>query len=185
MIDIKEMQSEFESFMHSACGGRAIIGMFEVDANGDYVSPTIYATFYGWQAATAARDAEIAALKESGPLMERGTDDDGKPFMGTMHQVLQDYRSAADAEAREADRLNTQIVALKAEIGTERTTASPWKLMDSFPPVDLSVGLRKVILWDSRCKAHRIGHPLLENTSDCTHWMALPASPAIQQGGVV
>ena len=119
MIDIKEMQSEFEAFMHSACGGRAIIGMFEVDANGDYVSPTIYATFYGWQAATAL------------------------------------------------------------------AKAAQWKLMDNFPPVDLSVGLRKVILWDSRLKAHRIGHPLLENTSDCTHWMALAASPATRQGGVV
>ena len=71
------------------------------------------------------------------------------------------------------------------QAATALAKAAQWKLMDNFPPVDLSVGLRKVILWDSRLKAHRIGHPLLENTSDCTHWMALPVSPAIQEGSAV
>ena len=52
MSDTNEMRREFEAWMHAAGKGRANAEMFEVDANGDYVLPTIYATFYGWQAAT-------------------------------------------------------------------------------------------------------------------------------------
>lgn len=77
----------------------------------------------------AAKDAEIAALKESGPLMERGSDGDGKPVMGTMKQILQDYRDAADAEAKEVDRLNAEIEALTRQGNTVTMPCNALKAM--------------------------------------------------------
>lgn len=49
--------------------------------------------------------AEVAALRRDGPIIERGTDGDGHPIMGTMRSVLTDYMLAAQAEARLADEL--------------------------------------------------------------------------------
>lgn len=62
MTDTTDMRRDFEAFMHAAGKGRANAEMFEVDANGDYVLPTIYATFYGWQAATAIERERCAVV---------------------------------------------------------------------------------------------------------------------------
>ena len=78
--------------------------------------PVVLALLADVQDALDANDAEQATLSENGPLMERCSDGDGKPIMGTMMPVLQDYRSAADYEAGEVDRLNAEIAALKEVI---------------------------------------------------------------------
>ena len=53
------------------------------------------------------------------------------------------------------------------------------------PMSDGSVfGLKMILMWNAKANAkhqagtHRIGNPLLENTSDCTHWMPLPDAPS-------
>ena len=52
------------------------------------------------------------------------------------------------------------------------------------PMSDGSVfGLKMILMWNAKANAKhqagtcRIGNPLLENTSDCTHWMPLPVAP--------
>lgn len=49
---------------------------------------------------------ENERLMKDGPMMERGTTMDGEVWYGTMREVMNDYKLAADAEAREVDRLN-------------------------------------------------------------------------------
>lgn len=58
---------------------------------------------------------ERDALKIDGPVMQRGTNADGTPWMGTMRECLNDYKLAADVEAQEVDRLNKELAALKAD----------------------------------------------------------------------
>lgn len=49
---------------------------------------------------------ENERLMKEGPTMERGTTLDGEVWYGTMREVMNDYKLAAEAEAREVDRLN-------------------------------------------------------------------------------
>lgn len=53
--------------------------------------------------------ATISLLLVTGPRMERGTNEAGGIKYGTMLDVLNDYKKAAEAEAREVDRLNVLI----------------------------------------------------------------------------
>lgn len=55
---------------------------------------------------------------------------------------------------------------------------------DAWQPIEaLSKFDGVVLLWNETAntkypaKSYRIGHPLLENTMNCTHWMKLPKSP--------
>ena len=61
----------------------------------------------------AALRAEVAALTENGPPMQRGTTIEGTPWMGTMREVLEDYKSAADTEARWGDEARAEIAGLR------------------------------------------------------------------------
>lgn len=62
----------------------------------------------------AAREA--IALRENGPPMQRGTLGDGSPWMGTMRDVLNDYREAAEAEAHERRRAQQEAAAYRTLI---------------------------------------------------------------------
>lgn len=53
--------------------------------------------------------ATISLLLVTGPRMARATNAAGDVKYGTMLDVLNDYRMAAEAEAREVDRLNTVL----------------------------------------------------------------------------
>ena len=114
MSDTNDMRREFEVLLV----GRGASTTHKGEGYGDSLSQSFWVFWQiATERATAAKDTEIASLKKSGPCIVRGTDGYGKPFMGTMEQVLQDYRSAADAEAREVDRLNAKIVSLRKELG--------------------------------------------------------------------
>lgn len=54
--------------------------------------------------ALIAEARQAATLRENGPPMQRGTKGDGSPWMGTMRDVLEDYRAAAATEAHERKR---------------------------------------------------------------------------------
>ena len=45
-------RADFEAVMRAATPSHADEAMFARDADGEYVLPTVYATFFGWQAAT-------------------------------------------------------------------------------------------------------------------------------------
>lgn len=60
--------------------------------------------------------AEVAALTENGPPMQRGTTIEGTPWMGTMREVLEDYKSAADTEARWGDEARAEVAGLRDEL---------------------------------------------------------------------
>lgn len=64
--------------------------------------------------------ATIERLREHGPEMQRGTCGDGTPWMGTMLDVLNDYKLAASVEAdlrrefaAEAERLRGEVEGLR------------------------------------------------------------------------
>ena len=57
--------------------------------------------------------AQVAALTENGPPMQRGTTIEGTPWMGTMREVLEDYKSAADTEARWGDEARAEVAGLR------------------------------------------------------------------------
>lgn len=57
--------------------------------------------------------AQVAALTENGPPMQRGTTIEGTPWMGTMRDVLEDYKSAADTEARWGDEARAEVAGLR------------------------------------------------------------------------
>lgn len=59
--------------------------------------------------------AEVAALTENGPPMQRGTTIEGTPWMGTMREVLEDYKSAADTEARWGDEARAEVAGLRKD----------------------------------------------------------------------
>ena len=61
----------------------------------------------------AALRAQVAALTENGPPMQRGTTIEGTPWMGTMREVLEDYKSAADTEARWGDEARAEVAGLR------------------------------------------------------------------------
>ena len=60
--------------------------------------------------------AQVAALTENGPPMQRGTTIEGTPWMGTMREVLEDYKSAADTEARWGDEARAEVAGLRESI---------------------------------------------------------------------
>ena len=51
--------------------------------------------------------AELDQLRKTGPTMQRGVTAAGMPLMGTMLDVLNDYKAAASVEADEVDRLQS------------------------------------------------------------------------------
>jgi len=57
--------------------------------------------------------AQVAALTENGPPMQRGTTIEGTPLMGTMREVLEDYKSAADTEAKWGDEARAEVAGLR------------------------------------------------------------------------
>lgn len=57
---------------------------------------------------TEAAD-EIERLRSHGPQVQRGTNDDGTPWIGTMRDALEDAIQAAAVEARLADGLRAQL----------------------------------------------------------------------------
>lgn len=59
---------------------------------------------------------ELEILKVYGPQLERATCMDGTIKMGSMLDVLNDYRMAAETEAHEVDRLNSEIDKFKEAI---------------------------------------------------------------------
>ncbi len=99
-------------------------------------------------------------------------------------QVLQHDSLVAKVRALEeeamADR-STQRKALAAI--TDRATAAAsygeaWRPMSVFPP-----NFSGVLMWNVKKNAvhaensYRIGHPIYENTCDCSPWMPLPPPP--------
>ena len=72
---------------------------------------------HGECAAEIARlTAENEALRKHGPPMQRGTTIEGTPWMGTMREVLEDYKSAADTEARWGDEARAEVAGLRESI---------------------------------------------------------------------
>lgn len=55
----------------------------------------------------------VLALVKDGPVMQRGTDGTGAPWMGTMREVLEDYKQAAEVEASLRDEVAGQRDALR------------------------------------------------------------------------
>lgn len=53
--------------------------------------------------------AQLAILEQEGPQVVRGTSAAGLPKMGSMRVALKDAWQAAQAEAREADRLRVEL----------------------------------------------------------------------------
>lgn len=76
----------------------------------------------GAEAADAleAQASEIEALTKHGPPMQRGVRGDGTPWMGTMLDVLNDYKQAAEVEAGIRQEYGREIEALRAD-------AAVWK----------------------------------------------------------
>ena len=68
----------------------------------------------------AALRAEVAALTENGPPMQRGTTIEGTPWMGTMREVLEDYKSAADTEAKWGDEARAEVAGLRSTLADSR-----------------------------------------------------------------
>ena len=64
--------------------------------------------------------AQVAALTENGPPMQRGTTIEGTPWMGTMREVLEDYKSAADTEARWGDEARAEVAGLREALTNTR-----------------------------------------------------------------
>ena len=64
--------------------------------------------------------AQVAALTENGPPMQRGTTIEGTPWMGTMREVLEDYKSAADTEARWGDEARAEVAGLRKALAAAR-----------------------------------------------------------------
>ena len=60
---------------------------------------------------------ELAELKLNGPQVIRGVslDDTSKSWMGSMRDVMNDYKQAAECEAAEVDRLSNEIAGLTRE----------------------------------------------------------------------
>lgn len=58
----------------------------------------------------AEQQARIAELEQNGPEMQRGVDGAGNPWMGTMRQVLEDYKRAAEVEAKLGDEARRTVV---------------------------------------------------------------------------
>lgn len=58
--------------------------------------------------------APAPPVPEDGPMMVRGTNANGVEWIGTMRQVMEDYKQAAEIEAREADRLRQRIAELES-----------------------------------------------------------------------
>ncbi len=56
----------------------------------------------------------IERLRADGPIIERGISGDGSVWMGTMREVMSDYRSAADIESRESDHWRAECLRLRA-----------------------------------------------------------------------
>lgn len=70
------------------------------------------------------------------------------------------------------------------QAATAHTREACAKLCEMWQPMEtLGVFVGVVLMWNETAntkhseKSYRIGHPLLENTSDCTHWMPLPQPP--------
>ena len=84
-------------------------------------------------------------IRQGDHLMKRGSDGDGKPFMGNMQQVLQDYQSAADIEAREVDRLNAQVASLRKDALRAATVA--FSLMVVYKPDELPPDAQELAKW--------------------------------------
>lgn len=61
----EQMHANFEAFMRAANRSPTDKAMFDRDANGDYVLRTIFATFFGWQAATLNERERCALVAES------------------------------------------------------------------------------------------------------------------------
>jgi hypothetical protein len=58
--------------------------------------------------------AELEELRKNGPVIRRGSRGDGVPWMGTMREVLEDYKQAAHIEAQARREAMTELRALKA-----------------------------------------------------------------------
>ena len=57
-----QMRKDFEAFMRAAKNGELDEAVFDRDSAGDYVLPTVYATFFGWKAATKAERERCAKV---------------------------------------------------------------------------------------------------------------------------
>lgn len=55
------------------------------------------------------QQARIAELEQNGPEMQRGVNGAGAPWMGTMRQVLEDYKTAAATEAKLGDEARAAL----------------------------------------------------------------------------
>ena len=71
--------------------------------------------------------AQVAALTENGPPMQRGTTIEGTPWMGTMREVLEDYKSAADTEARWGDEARAEVAGLRSTLADSHAYAERLK----------------------------------------------------------
>lgn len=60
--------------------------------------------------------ARLEQAERDGPIMERGKRSDGTPYIGTMREVLNDYKSAAQVEAKDGDRARAELAQLRAAI---------------------------------------------------------------------
>ncbi len=58
--------------------------------------------------------AEMEELRQNGPPMARGRRGDGSVKMGTMRDCLNDYKRAAETEARLGDEARAELAAIRA-----------------------------------------------------------------------
>jgi hypothetical protein len=78
--------------------------------------------------------AELARLESDGPVMQRGITGDGEPWMGTMREVLEDYKEAATVEASERRRLFGELALAKEDaerwrFARDKATVEEWDIL--------------------------------------------------------
>ena len=101
MSETNDTRREFEAWFSSIGKGSATPDMFDVNEEGEYELSTIYAMFYGWQAATAAKDAKIAALASVTTRQES--------YNICMSRSLSLHRDGKYAEANEASKCASAV----------------------------------------------------------------------------
>lgn len=76
------------------------------------------------------QQACIKELEQNGPVMQRGVNGAGTPWMGTMRQVLEDYKTAAATEAKLGDEARAECDQLRARVA-ELEQANNRVILDS------------------------------------------------------
>lgn len=75
---------------------------------------------------TSEQAKQMIRSKEPAELVRRGTKGDGTPWLGTWEEIANDYKQAADVEARLGDEARARIDELEQDAARYRRWASFW-----------------------------------------------------------